>query len=431
MTDLQYLPKASVNSNSNFFYKDNTTINDRIDLKHNPEYSFQIRHHIMNHLRPHLAVKENPHSCLEVNTNNIRTSKNIYNSNDTYNAFDKAITESYKTDKILKEKHKILEDKRTQISTMVNDRNKLSKERMEVEKQNLKEVLTRIIKDTLKFSKECTPMISMMPTKLTQTIGQIKQDRRGVLNISSGSLNLSLRSNTSNTSAKKYESNAFLKALGLDLNNLNPNNINIDIDKAFDFIQNWKVKNDDIAQVIRFKVVNEIMNVEERRSVQKIKKINSKINFYLERKKQSKINNAIKKDDSASISSIDKGSFLDTQRKFNNSKFERKTKSSSKTKGSRRGSRLTSPNVKATSPSIGKNRFRKNEMYQKKDKNKNKKVKLNAYKHVDKVLGYINNSENLRDNEKLVEHFSNIKYNKYCDIMTKKLMKKNEIKTIV
>ena len=102
----------------------------------------------------------------------------------------------------------------------------------------------------------------------------------------SNDMNISFKTSNSKNSLIKYESNAFLKALGLDLNSLSRENIKIDIDRAFEFIKKWKVsKKEDINKIIRYKVVKEIMNVEERRSVQKAAKLNKKLNLYLENKK--------------------------------------------------------------------------------------------------------------------------------------------------
>jgi hypothetical protein len=389
MTDLQYLPKASITSNSTFYYKDKTSKEDRIKLSHQFESKLENRHNIMTYLQPHAAIKSEP---------------------ETYNAFDKALSEANKVQEHLKQKKSILENKREKIEGFVEDRNKMLREKLEREKKELEIVLIRIIKDALKFSKESTPMISMMPGKLTNAINQIKEER-GLLNISATSLNLSLNSNKSNTSIKKYESNAFLKALGLDLKNLNPDNIKIDIEKAYSFIKNWKVKNEDISQVIRFKVVNEIMNVEERRSAQKIKKINTKINMYLDKRK----NHFNKKDSSHSISTIDKNNLSNT------SYFDKKI--------NRSESRSITKLKKSGSPVKSLSHGKRNKILSK-ETVKKKKILLNAYRHVDKLVGYINQSDELKNNKPLITHFNNIQTNKQYDNITRRLINKNKIATI-
>jgi len=174
-----------------------------------------------------------------------------------------------------------------------NQTNKEIKENELKDKFELERTLSIIISDALKFTKKNNPIISMMPDSLTNVINQIKEERRMprksiASNTSNISFNLSFGSNASIRSINKYESNAFLKALGLDLQNLSPDNIKIDNKKAYDFIKKWKVSSkDEINKIIRYKVVKEIMNVEERRSVQKLAKINKSIKTYCEKKKKS------------------------------------------------------------------------------------------------------------------------------------------------
>ena len=123
----------------------------------------------------------------------------------------------------------------------------------------------------------------MLPNSITGMITKIKEDKG--LNISVNSLNISQMSKNSSRSVKKYESNAFLKALGIDLLNLSPDNIKIDIDQAYNFILNWKTDRN-IREVIRYKVVNEIMSVEEKRASQRVEKLNKKIAVYKHKKKE-------------------------------------------------------------------------------------------------------------------------------------------------
>ncbi len=80
------------------------------------------------------------------------------------------------------------------IENIVNEREKKIKEQYDNEKSELKAVLTRIIRDALKFFKECTPMISMMPYKLKTQIEAIKR-----IGDEKKSSNLNLNNNTSNT----------------------------------------------------------------------------------------------------------------------------------------------------------------------------------------------------------------------------------------
>lgn len=444
MTDLQFLPKPSIISNSNFFYIDTTTNAKENRIKVSKEI-LELRHDIPLHKKPGTAIKDfDP---------------------ETYTAFDKAVIETKKINDHHKQKYEIVEGKREIIENVVKERNKKLREQHETEKRELEIVLVRIIKDALKFTKENNPIISMMPTKITNTLNQIKEEKKlnSTLNMSTGSINLSFRSNVSAGSVKKYESNAFLKALGLDLTNLNPSNIKLDINQAYEFIKKWKVKKEDIGKVIRFKVVNEIMNVEERRSVQKIDKMNKRINLYLEKKKEKLKLKKAKRQDSvvstksvasvkslhtSNIEKLDKnnlsGSFTnitssaikidDTMRTVSKTKvhFEPKKIESPKNKKFS----ATSPNRKTLSPKMQKMKSMsklKNLVGNKhiniqedvSPYQKPKKIMLNSYNNVDKIVNYLNATQDA--NEPLIEHFSNIKYNKKMDDLTKNLMNKNKL----
>ena len=362
--------------------------------------------------------------------------------NETYSAFDKAVSESHKVQEYHRTRREIVEGKREIIENIVKDRNKLIKEDLEKNKKELEKTLIKVIKDALKFTKENTPMISMMPTRITTTINQIKEEKKiNTLNISNASLNLSFGSTNSTRSIQKYESNQFLKALGLDLLNLNVNNIKLDIDKAYNYIKRWKVKNEDINQVIRFKVVNEIMNVEERRSVQKIEKMNKRINLYLENKKLSKkkmiirdesirsLNNSnnvsVHGDKNMSMSFSTKQINTSTQKSVIKPKKEIKEKSVEKTtKLVSSKEKLKVTKKSARSISMSKNRLKnlKNEQ-----NIKPKKLILNAYNNVEKIVHFINSNDELKENAPLLDHFNNIKYNKKIDLMTKALINKNKL----
>jgi hypothetical protein len=441
MTDLQFLPKPSIISNSSFFYKDTTTNAKEHRIKVS-EDKIELRHNIPLHKKPGTAIKDlDP---------------------ETYSAFDKAVMETKKINDYHKQKYEIVEGKREIIENVVKERNKKLREQLETEKKELEIVLVRIIKDALKFTKENNPIISMMPTKITNTLNQIKEEKKlnSTLNMSTGSINLSFRSNISAGSVKKYESNAFLKALGLDLTNLNPNNIKLDINQAYEFIKKWKVKKEDISKVIRFKVVNEIMNVEERRSVQKIDKMNKRINLYLEKRKEKlKQKRATRQDSVKSVASVKSlhtsniekveknnlsGSFTninssalkidDTMRTISKTKTQFQPKKIESPKNKKFAA--TSPNKKVLSPKMQKinsmsklkNLVGNKHIHLNEDINpyqKPKKIMLNSYNNVDKIVNYLNATQDA--NEPLIEHFSNIKYNKKMDDLTKNLMNKNKL----
>lgn len=290
-SNLQNLPYGNISSNNHFFYRDETNHNGnhKIFIDDGTEKNV--------YLKPNKPI---------YHIDKCASKKHL--ERDQTSAFEKAYEESEKIKNYHENKFYITENKRELIKEIVLERNKNIKEKLDAEKKKLQETLTRIIKDALKFTKENNPIISMMPNKITSAINEIKEKRKSKI-INSNNLNTNtLNSNSNNnnstlglsfnlsqlssTSAnhKKFESNAFLKALGLDLDNLTPDNIKINIDEAYDFIKKWRVNRADINEIIRMKVVNEIMNVEERRSVKKMKKLNEKYEHYIEYKRQKEIN---------------------------------------------------------------------------------------------------------------------------------------------
>ena len=58
---------------------------------------------------------------------------------------------------------------------------------------------------------------------------------------------------------------------------------------------------------------------------------------------------------------------------------------------------------------------------------KKRKLVLNSYKNIDRIMKIINNSENLKSNQNLCKHFNNIRYNKKIDDLTNKLLNMNKL----
>ena len=199
-------------------------------------------------------------------------------------AFEKADLESEIQKQIKIQKYNQLIQKEQDLNKIINKRNKQIKEAFSKEKEELKNQLINIIRNALTFSKRNNPIFSMLPEEIMSEI-----EKKRDLNQSSFSLlNTSNFSMMSNVKKNKYESNAFLKSLGLDLENLNANNINIQIDKAYEFVKNWKVDRN-INEIIRMKVVNQIMNVKEKRALQKMEKIKEKLKQIKESKRRNDI----------------------------------------------------------------------------------------------------------------------------------------------
>ena len=142
------------------------------------------------------------------------------------------------------------------------------KKNIENKKERLKIQLQRIISDALKFSKKNSAVRAMLPDNIDDIVAQAKKETKDI----SMSLNLSHVSRISRVSSVGYsilEKNEFLNSLGVDLENFNSNNINIDIDKCWNYVDKI-AKGRKIEDVLRFKVVNTIMRVTEKKS--KVKK---------------------------------------------------------------------------------------------------------------------------------------------------------------
>ena len=389
--ELNYMKNPNINSNSHFHYKDITSYNFEHRIKLNPENEKKIdlRDQIPTHHLSQRIIKEFP----------------IENE---LNAFKKADIESDITKQVLNHKYQILLQKEKNLIDICNDKNREIKREFNENKERLKNELTKLIKDTLIFSQKNNPMSSMLPNSINEIISKIKEDKATNISISS----LSNVSRTSGSSIKRYESNEFLKMLGIDLTNLNPNNVKVDIDKAWNFIMRWKTDRN-IDEVIRYKVVNEIMSVAEKKASEKVAKLNTKINKYKEQKKEEEEKKKKRRRRIEKIRCMKKNDFKNMEKNEKKKKY----------------------NKAVTAKDLREEKKKKMEMRKKSkmmEENRPKQViKLNAYRHVDKILNFIDNSENLSKNEAILNHFMNIKYKKKMDEMNRRIINKNKIEPIV
>ena len=275
------------------------------------------------------------------------------------------------------------------------------------------------------LAKKNNPMTSMLPNSITGMITKIKEDKG--LNISVNSLNISQMSKNSSRSVKKYESNAFLKALGIDLLNLSPDNIKIDIDQAYNFILNWKTDRN-IREVIRYKVVNEIMSVEEKRASQRVEKLNKKIAVYKHKKKEQGMKLKKELEEAMKAEEDKQDPKLKVKMKMMNSVRGKTPKDfSDKNKQKKFGAKVELRKKTVSSDKMRRRRGKKEQEV----KEPKIKIKLNSYNHVDKILQFIHQSDELSENPTLCKHFLNIKYNKKMDDLTRKLMAKNRLESTI
>jgi uncharacterized protein involved in exopolysaccharide biosynthesis len=119
----------------------------------------------------------------------------------------------------------------------------------------------------------------MLPDNINDIVDKVKKETRDL----SLTLNLSRVSKISRVSSvgmySMLEKNDFLNSLGIDMENLNVNNINIDIDKCWNYIVKI-AKGKNVEDILRYKVVNVIMNLVEKKSAEKARKIYEKLAIY-------------------------------------------------------------------------------------------------------------------------------------------------------
>ena len=147
-------------------------------------------------------------------------------------AFEKASIEESIKSFSNKQKHQNLLSKRKTIKNICKKENMTIKKNFERKKERIKIQLQRIISDTLKFSKKNSAVRAMLPDNIDDIVSQVKKETKDA----SMSFNLSHISRISRVSSFGYstlEKNEFLNSLGVDLENFNSNNINIDIDKCW------------------------------------------------------------------------------------------------------------------------------------------------------------------------------------------------------
>ena len=119
----------------------------------------------------------------------------------------------------------------------------------------------------------------MLPDNINEIVASVKKETQDL----SMTLNFSRVSKISKVSSigmySILEKNDFLNSLGVDMENFNENNVNIDIDKCWDYVVKI-AKGKNIEDIMRYKVVNIIMNLVEKKSAEKARKIYEKLAIY-------------------------------------------------------------------------------------------------------------------------------------------------------
>ena len=296
----------------------------------------------------------------------------------------------------------------------------LTKKKFENRKERLKNQLTRIIKDALKFSKKNSAVRAMLPDNINEIVSKAKKETQDL----SMTLNFSRVSKISKVSSigmySMLEKNDFLNSLGIDMENLNSNNINIDIDKCWNYIVKL-AKGKNVEDILRYKVVNIIMNLVEKKSSEKARKIYEKLDIY-------KRYMALKKNEK--------------QRRKKSEENKKEINLKNNVKEYLKQKMIKSLSEKKSFKEENKNNLMSGKKYNFKKKKKIQRVesaeniipesqkefkRLNAYNDVTRIISFIDNSKKNSQSKVCRNHFANIQITKNMDRVGERLKKKNEI----
>ena len=395
-------------SNSQVHYKDISSFDYEHRIRLNPSgeaKTMDIRNQIpVSHIRDSFVKSEL--SCPK--------------NNNQATAYEKAEIEEKINFHSINQKHQNLLRREKKIKNRCHKININIKQKFETRKQRLKNELTRIIKDALKFSKKNSAVRAMLPDNINDIVAQVKKETQEL------SLNLSRISRISRVSSlgmnSILEKNDFLNSLGVDMENLNVNNVNIDIDKCWNYIVKI-AKGKKVEDILRYKVVNIIMNLTEKKSAEKAKKIYEKLEIYKRYMKGKKMEEMRRKRmEEQKKEKVLKGNIKEylKQKMY-------KSLSEPKMFGNDKNDKMKGVYGKKTSLKKRK-KFKRAESTGITTTETNKKFKrLNAYNDVSKIINFIDNSKKNSQSKVCRDHFANIQITKNMDITLQKMIEKNDI----
>ncbi len=395
-------------SNSQVHYKDISSFDYEHRIRLNPSgeaKTMDIRNQIpVSHIRDSFVKSEL--SCPK--------------NNNQATAYEKAEIEEKINFHSINQKHQNLLRREKKIKNRCHKININIKQKFETRKQRLKNELTRIIKDALKFSKKNSAVRAMLPDNINDIVAQVKKETQDL------SLNLSRISRISRVSSlgmnSVLEKNDFLNSLGVDMENLNVNNVNIDIDKCWNYIVKI-AKGKNVEDILRYKVVNIIMNLTEKKSAEKAKKIYEKLEIYKRYMKGKKMEEMRRK----KIEEQKKEKVLKGNIKEYLKQKMYKSLSEPKMFGIDKNDKMKGVYGKKTSLKKRK-KFKRAESTGITTTETNKKFKrLNAYNDVSKIINFIDNSKKNSQSKVCRDHFANIQITKNMDITLQKMIEKNDI----
>ena len=385
-------------SNSQMHYKDisNHNYEHRIKLNPSGEYNtHDIRYHIPSNQFKHYLQKSNY----------------LSKSTSSMTSFDNADIESKIASHIKKQKYQNLLEKDKRINDICDNKNREERDEINKKKEKLKKEITRIINDAILFSKKNNPVKSMLPENINEIVDKAKKETQD-LSLSLNISNLSKISSITGTN-KKPKKIEFLSLIGVDVENMTYNHININIDKAWKFIKKL-AKGRNIEEILRYKVVNSIMSMTEKKASEKARRIYEKLEIYKnymnkkkeeERKKKQKEDeekyNELLKSNPKELIRQKMVKSLSQKKIFN--KIEKVKKKDKREKGIKKSeSAIFTPGFK-------------------------KVTRLNSYKDVNKIIRFIDQSKKDSQSKLCKDHFMNIQMTKEMDINMKNMLRKNEI----
>ena len=400
----------SYRSNSQSHFQDIAPFNYEHRIRLNPfgeSKNMDIRYHIpTTHIKDSLV-------------------KSAYSSpkkNNKPTAYEQAEIELNINNQINKQRHQELLQHEKNIRKICQKVNLTNKKKLEAKKTLLKRELTRVIKDALKFSKKNSAVRAMLPDNINEIVEKVKKETHDL----SITLNLSRVSRISRVSSigmySMLEKNDFLNSLGVDMENLNADHVNIDIDKCWNYIVKIS-KGRNVEDILRYKVVNVIMNLVEKKSAEKAKKIYEKLNIYKKYMEGKKRYEERRKE-------------IEKEKKENELKGNVKEYIKQKMYKS-----LSKPKAFKTEKDdkgkkhIGKKKNMKKLLKQKRAESAKSIIpetnkifkRMNAYNDVTKIIKFIDSSKNNSQSKFCRGHFSNIQIAKNMDKSLKKAIEKNEI----
>ena len=197
------------------------------------------------------------------------------------------------------------------------------------------------------------------------------------------------------------------------MENMKYHHININIDKAWKYIKKIS-KGKNIEELIRFKVVNAIMSMTEKKASEKARQIYDKLKIYknyMNKKKEDERKRKQMEEEEKYKELLNKNPKELIRQKMMKSLSQAKTfnKIDNTKKKDMKEKKLRKSQSVALLPG-------------------NKKItKYNSYRDVDKIINFIDSSNKDSQSQFCKEHFVNIQMTKEMDINKKNILAKNEI----